>query len=345
MLQQIRKEAPARRLTLERAPAPRLDAGEIRIAPQLVGLCGSDVRIFHNHKDHRPGVFGHEVVAQVTELGEDVYPFSVGDRVVINPVNQESPRNTIGYDGTGFLTSLFTVGRTVIRQRRVFLVPASMPSRAAVFAEPLACCIHAQTALGDRLRGANVLIIGCGSFGLLHCLLAKRLGAARVRVCAGSPVRLNEAVSRKIVARADTFTCPQEGCATDEDDVVIVTANGIAAVQQGLRYVAPDGVLVLFGGLPAGGRIEGLNVEELRRTCGSRVLTFGNKSVTVSGAYGTSTADFMLSLTLLTERQLQMEVQRLVTHVLDFSNVRAALEQLGSGVVFGRPALKLLVEP
>jgi len=345
MLQQIRKDAPPGQLFLERAHAPRLHAGEMRIAPRLVGLCGSDARIFHNHKDHRPGVFGHEVVAQVTEVGKDVHEFAVGDRVVINPADLEDPLKTIGYNGTGFLTSLFTVARTVVRQNRVFLVPASIPSRAAVFAEPLACCIHAQTALADRLRGANVLVIGCGSFGLLHCLLAKRLGAARVRVCAPSRVRLDEAVSRNIVARADTFTCTQEDCATEVADVVIVTGNGIAAVQQGLRYVAPEGVLVLFGGLTMGGRIEGLDVEELRRSGGYLVHTFWGKSVCLSGAYGTSATDFELSLALLAERQLQMEVQQLVTHVLDFRHVQLALRQLGCGVVFGRPALKLLVEP
>jgi L-iditol 2-dehydrogenase len=345
MAQQIRKEALAGQLTLQRAHAPRLRAGEIRIAPQLVGLCGSDSRIFCNEKAHRPGVFGHEVVAQVTEVGEGIRQFAVGDRVVVNPANQEDLHDTIGYNGTGFLTSTFTVEEAVVRQSRVFLVPASMPAPAAVFAEPLACCIHAQTAVFDRLRGANVLIVGSGSFGLLHSLLAKRLGAARVRVCARSPLRLNESVSRKIVARADTFTCAQEELATDEADVVIVTANGIEAVQWGLRRVASGGALILFGGLPTGARIAGMNVEELRRTCGNRVGFLGSKSISLRGSYGTNAAHFEHSLALLGERQLQMAVQQLVTHVLDFSDVQLALLQLGSGVVFGRPALKLLVKP
>jgi threonine dehydrogenase-like Zn-dependent dehydrogenase len=240
---------------------------------------------------------------------------------------------------------MFTVEKTVVRQSRVFSVPASIPSLAAAFAEPLACCIHAQTALAERLRGADVLIVGCGSFGLLHSLLAKRLGAARVRICARSPLRLNEAVSRKIVARADAFMCAQEELAAAPADLVIVTANGIDAVQQGLQYVATGGALILFGGLPIGASIAGVNVEELRRACGQRVESFGNKVVSLSGAYGTSSADFVLSLALLCERQLQLEVQRLVTHILDFCDVHRALQQLGCGVVFGRPALKLLVKP
>src|SRR3954452_5440293 len=67
-------------------PAP----GEVRLDVAYCGVCGTDVHIAHGSMDHRvraPQVIGHEMSGTVAELGEGVTRFTVGDRVVVRPLD------------------------------------------------------------------------------------------------------------------------------------------------------------------------------------------------------------------------------------------------------------------
>ena len=61
-------------MTLEDLPIPELQAGEVLIKMESVGICGSDVHGFTGESGRRaPGmVMGHEVVGRISEVANDV---------------------------------------------------------------------------------------------------------------------------------------------------------------------------------------------------------------------------------------------------------------------------------
>ena len=67
--------------------------------------------------------------------------------------------------------------------------PEALSWEHAAFLEPLACVVHGQQAIGVA-PGETVVILGAGPIGLLHLLVARRRGAARVIVVGRRPARL-----------------------------------------------------------------------------------------------------------------------------------------------------------
>ena len=80
-------------LSLRELPEPALPTEHwVRIAPHLVGICGSDLATVGARGSpylapvtSMPFVLGHELVGSITELGTAVTGLSVKDRVVLHP--------------------------------------------------------------------------------------------------------------------------------------------------------------------------------------------------------------------------------------------------------------------
>src|SRR5689334_12773253 len=73
---------------LRQVEAPVPGPGELVISVQAVGVCGSDVHGYKRTTGRRkpPIIMGHEFSGAVSQLGEGVTRFQVGDRVVAQPL-------------------------------------------------------------------------------------------------------------------------------------------------------------------------------------------------------------------------------------------------------------------
>ena len=65
-------------------------AGDVRIAIDTVGICGSDVHYYTHGRIgpfvvEAPMILGHEAAGTVTEIGAGVSGLAVGDRVCMEP--------------------------------------------------------------------------------------------------------------------------------------------------------------------------------------------------------------------------------------------------------------------
>src|SRR5205085_5080180 len=68
---------------------PRISKGdEVLIKVRLVGICGSDMHIYHGTSPVAtyPRVIGHEMVGEIEQVGSDVQKLSIGDKVVMEPI-------------------------------------------------------------------------------------------------------------------------------------------------------------------------------------------------------------------------------------------------------------------
>ena len=70
-------------LTLQERPAPEPGAGEVQLAVHACAVCRTDLHVIDGElpDPKLPLIIGHEIVGQVTRLGNDVRRLSVGDRV------------------------------------------------------------------------------------------------------------------------------------------------------------------------------------------------------------------------------------------------------------------------
>ena len=133
-----------------RQPGP----GEVEIAPAYVGICGTDLHIFHGSMDARvraPAVLGHEMSGRITRVGSGVTGWQPGDPVTVMPLIWDGDcaactaghqhichnLNFIGIDSPGAMQQRWTVpAETLVR------LPASLALDHAALVEPTAVAVH-----------------------------------------------------------------------------------------------------------------------------------------------------------------------------------------------------------
>lgn len=166
--------------------APKAD--EVRLDVGYVGICGTDMHIYHGVMDARvkpPQTIGHEMSGTVVEVGSAVTSHKVGDRVVVRPLDWcgECPTcqaghthicqnlKFMGIDTPGAFQSNWTV-----KARTLHTLPAGVNLKQGALIEPLSVACH--DVRRSRLQaGEKVVILGGGPIGQLVAAVAKSVGA------------------------------------------------------------------------------------------------------------------------------------------------------------------------
>ena len=176
-----------RDVRLEQVPVPKIGPGELLIKTRASGICGSDLMEWYRIKK-APLVLGHEITGEVSEVGEGVNDFKVGDRVFSS---HHVPCGRCRYCLSGhqsvcdlLRTTHFDPGgfAEYIRVPKINVelgtlqIPDTMTFDEGSFIEPLACVVRAQR-FARMTAGQTVLVIGSGISGLLHIQLARGRGA------------------------------------------------------------------------------------------------------------------------------------------------------------------------
>jgi (R,R)-butanediol dehydrogenase/meso-butanediol dehydrogenase/diacetyl reductase len=176
--------------TLDTAPVLSTPPGpgEVELAPAYVGICGTDLHIFHGDMDARvtvPAVLGHEMAGRVVRVGPDVEAWAHGDAVTVMPLRWDDTcpacraghqhicqhLDFIGIDSPGAMQQRWTVpASTLIR------LPGSLPLDRAALVEPTAVAVHDVGRAGVR-DGERVVVVGGGPVGVLIALVARAVGA------------------------------------------------------------------------------------------------------------------------------------------------------------------------
>jgi L-iditol 2-dehydrogenase len=188
-MQRARVVAP-NQIILEEAPIPAAQTGEVLIAIQVCGICGSDIHAFagkHPFID-LPVVPGHEFSGVIRTLGAGVSGFKVSQRVTVEPslVCGVCPRcrsgrynicdnlRVIGCQADGAMAQYITVPAD-----KVIALPDSISFTDAALIEPAAVGVHAVRR-ADVAAAQRIAIIGAGTIGLMTLQAALALGAREV---------------------------------------------------------------------------------------------------------------------------------------------------------------------
>lgn len=160
---------------------------DVLIKVKMVGICGSDIHIYHgtNPLATLPRVIGHEVTGVVEAIGDEVDTLSVGDKVVLEPI-ESCGQCYACRSGRGNVCSnleVYGVHRDgglqeymVLPQKLVHKVKEELDYKESVLVEPFTIGAQANWR-GDVRDGDTVFIMGAGPIGLCCLKVAKTKGA------------------------------------------------------------------------------------------------------------------------------------------------------------------------
>jgi threonine dehydrogenase-like Zn-dependent dehydrogenase len=198
-------------MRVEDVPEPTLIADDwVVLKTRLTGICGSDSKQilmdFEDAGDNPmtalisfPQVMGHEVVADVVEVGSSIDDLAVGERVVLNPWLSCGPRGIEpvcpeclngnfsacwsfvdgrlapgihtgnSKDATGGFAEYLPAHRSM-----VFRVPDDVADEVAVLADPFSVSLHAITR-NPPPPGGRVVVYGAGALGTTSLSILRAL--------------------------------------------------------------------------------------------------------------------------------------------------------------------------
>ncbi|MDQ3250042.1 MAG: zinc-binding dehydrogenase [Chloroflexota bacterium] len=284
-------------MTLEEVPEPVAGTGEVVIAVQAVGICGSDIHGYTGSTGRRtpPMIMGHEFGGIITDVGEGVTTVKPGDEVVATPI---FPHNGIGQRRVlgVFSTPGAYAERVVVHASMLLPKPAHVSWRQAAMCEPLAVALHAISRTPIPLLG-TVAIVGAGTIGLLTLLAARLAGAGKIIISDQSVHRLEMAeelgadlaVNIKTQDPVQTILDFTGGRGVD----VAIEAVGIAPAVQQAHKITRNGGHVTWIGNSA--KMIDLDMQEVVA-----------RELTVRGTYGFS-AEFPLALAAIARGRLNIE--------------------------------------
>ncbi len=191
------------KIEFDRAPVPQPGPGQALLRIRYIGVCGSDVHVYHGKHPYTsyPVVQGHEVSATVEALGESVAGFSVGQKVVVQPqvscgecymcrhgdYHICENLKVMGFQTGGMAQEYFAVDAD-----KLIPLPDALSLPDAALIEPVAVGVHAVRRFGD-VRGKKLLVLGAGPIGNLTAQSARAAGAASVMITDLSDLRLQKA--------------------------------------------------------------------------------------------------------------------------------------------------------
>ncbi len=161
--------------------------GEVRIEVAYSGVCGTDVHIYHGMMDKRvsiPVTIGHEMSGTIDAIGEGVSGFSIGEKVVVRPLDDRGVKPSdkgfnhicedlkfIGIDSPGSMQQYWNVPAFTLHKLR-----DETDLKLAALIEPLSVAVH-DVRLSELQAGETAVVLGGGPIGLLVAMVAKETGA------------------------------------------------------------------------------------------------------------------------------------------------------------------------
>ena len=250
-------------------PTPEPKENEVLIRVMAAGICTNDIRDYQGDCSYSyPRIGGHEYCGVIDKVGAGVHGLEIGQRVVSYIINADrtchlcrtgheniclhhsnshifkNPDGISGYCGFGQYVT--------VRADDIMVYSDTTSFEKMAFTEPLACVVNSINRTGIEL-GDDVVVIGGGTMGLLHVMVAKLRGA---RVIVSEP--LAERREKALALGADDVIDPVN-CDAVAEVLRLTKGQGAAAVINGLanpavmpqamEMTAPSGICIAFSSM------------------------------------------------------------------------------------------------
>jgi len=319
-----------REIRIENVERPECGPGEVLVKVAYAGICGSDLHVYRKGMfvASVPVTMGHEFSGVVAEVGSNVSGVRPGDHVVGDPRVPCGSCQWCRQEAFNLCPDLGFIGEVspgcfaeyvVMSPSRLLKVPPVLDLRAAALAEPLAVAVRILRK-GGFTPDTTLGIIGAGPIGLLALILAKTVPVGQVTVIDISPPRLE--LAGELGADKVLATFPKK--CSEGVDVVIEAAGTKAALEGALKWLKPQGKLIL-----AGLYEEKVNVDY------NEVIA---KEVGLVGSNAYDTADLKKAIELLVDQRVC--VDPVISHIFPLKSACEAFSMADQ-----RSASKILFAP
>ena len=243
-------------------PVPVPGPTEVLIRMKRIGVCGSDIHVYHGKHalTPYPVVQGHEVSGVIEKVGGSVRGLAAGDAVTIQPqvtcgtcypcrhgaYHICDSLKVMGFQTTGAGSEFFAVEAS-----KVLKLPARIDLEHGAMIEPVAVAVHALGRAGD-VKGMNVLVLGAGPIGNLVAQAAKGMGAAQVMVTDVSDFRLGKAKECGIdlcvnVGKVDLAAAVKEHFGEAKADLILECVGNPQTISQAVAVARKGTDIIVVG--------------------------------------------------------------------------------------------------
>ncbi len=258
MLQQV-MTAPGV-IEFREVPTPSYNDDQILVKVMKIGICGSDIHVYHGEHPFTsyPVTQGHEVSAEIVEMGKNVKGFHVKQKVTIQPqvvcgkcfpcthgkYNLCEELKVMGFQTTGVASHFF-----VVEKEKVTPLPEELSFDEGAMIEPLAVAVHASKKYED-MAGAQVAVLGAGPIGILVAQVCKARGAKSVIITDVSDIRLAKAAECGIdytinTKELDFGDAMIKHFGPDKADVIYDCAGNDITMGQAIKYARKGSMIIL----------------------------------------------------------------------------------------------------
>jgi 2-desacetyl-2-hydroxyethyl bacteriochlorophyllide A dehydrogenase len=326
-----------RQFAVEPVTAKEPGPGEVAVDVAFVGICGTDMHVFHGNMDARVGhnrIIGHEMSGRVASVGSGVEGIAKGDAVVVRPLhpcgncpacaagNSHICHNLkfLGLDTDGAMQ-----GRWVVPAFTLHKLPEGVGLDVAALVEPLAVAVH--DVRRSRLKaGETALVIGGGPIGMLIAMVAQAEGAKVILS------EINETRLKMAGEMGFTGLNPKEQNVAEA--VLAATGGAGADVVFEVSGTQP-GVDLMTDAVRARGRIVMVAIHAKKATVD--LFRFFWREIEMLGARVYEPQDYDRAIQMIGEG---LPVARLITDRHPLAQVQAAFEALDGNAT----AMKTLIE-
>lgn len=311
-------------------------AGEVQLKVSHVGICGTDLHIYHGAMDKRvtfPQIMGHEMSGVVAAVGEGVSNVQINDPVTVMPLDTTlcdpndpyrhiaSNMKFMGIDTPGAFQSHWTVPAFTLHK-----LPASLSLKHGALLEPLAVACH-DIRLADIQAGEHAVVLGGGPIGMLVALVARAHGA-EVTLSEISPYRVDFAKSLGLDAVNPKETNLQEHMLAKTEghgaDVVFEVTGSAAGAATMTTLPRVRGRIVVVGIHPNPHPVD--------------LFQFFWKELELKGARVYENEDFEAAIKLADSGDLPLD--KIITETKPIEEAQAAFERMEQG----SDVMKILLE-
>lgn len=166
---------------------PDINDDEILLKIHRIGICGSDVHVWHGKHPYTPYpvVQGHEYSATIEKLGKHIKGLKVGSKVTAIPqvvCGECDPckrgdyhicdnLKVQGFQAPGVAQDYF-----ITTMEKIVVLPDDFSFEQGAFVEPVSVAVHAVNRI-KNIEGMNIAVLGAGPIGNLVAQVAKAYGA------------------------------------------------------------------------------------------------------------------------------------------------------------------------
>jgi 2-desacetyl-2-hydroxyethyl bacteriochlorophyllide A dehydrogenase len=301
---------------------PTVGPDDVLVRVRAAGICGTDLHMYDGEwATTFPVLPGHEFAGEIAALGSGVAGLAAGQAVAVNPCLYCGTCDSCRKGQFNFCENLKVYGDALpgafaeyVAVRRSCVYPCEgLSFEEASVIEPISCGVHFFSRMG-RIMGGKVLLIGCGTQGLILLQLSRLNGAARITAVDRFPRKLTLAErlgAQKTFLADDSL---EKNLLQDGPFDLVIDATGKPRVMETLIHHARNaGTVLFFGVSPQEATITIHPFEIFRR----ELKIFG--SFSLSG-------DFEPSLRLAQSGAI--DIKSLITHRLSLSEFEQGLNYM-----------------